>query len=163
MNAMYRVSKNISGFSTCFRQWRATSHCRYLHGYALSFTLSFKSSSLNECHWVIDYGLMKNKQIQVGKLSIREWFDYMFDHTVIISDDDPKRVHFESMAQEGLIQLRMIPEFSTEKLAEYIFHQLQPAILKATDQRALIVQVDVKENEKNCASYCQPYSLEDSQ
>ena len=34
------VEKYLDGFSTCFRQWNAThSHCRFLHGYAISFRL----------------------------------------------------------------------------------------------------------------------------
>jgi 6-pyruvoyltetrahydropterin/6-carboxytetrahydropterin synthase len=29
------------GLSACFRQHRAKSHCRFLHGYPLSFTFTF--------------------------------------------------------------------------------------------------------------------------
>ena len=30
------------GLSCCFRQWGASSHCRFLHGYALSFSFTFE-------------------------------------------------------------------------------------------------------------------------
>ena len=39
---IYKSTKIIDGFSTCFRQWKAThSHCQYLHGYSISFKLIF--------------------------------------------------------------------------------------------------------------------------
>ena len=34
---MYRSYKEFNGYSTAFRQWRANSHCKYVHGYALRF------------------------------------------------------------------------------------------------------------------------------
>ena len=46
-SAVWRSTKTYGheeGLSCCFRQWRAThSHCRLLHGYALSFRLTFAS------------------------------------------------------------------------------------------------------------------------
>ena len=30
-----RSYKQFTGFSTAFRQWKADSHCRYVHGYAI--------------------------------------------------------------------------------------------------------------------------------
>ena len=35
--------KLFDGYSTAFRQWRAThSHCKYIHGYALKFKVWFE-------------------------------------------------------------------------------------------------------------------------
>ena len=34
----YQSSKVFDGFSTVFRQWKATdTHCRFVHGYGISF------------------------------------------------------------------------------------------------------------------------------
>ena len=38
---MFRSYKEFNGYSTAFRQWRAESHCRYVHGYALRFKVWF--------------------------------------------------------------------------------------------------------------------------
>ena len=41
--AKFTSTKLFDGYSTCFRQWKATdTHCSYLHGYALSFRVWFE-------------------------------------------------------------------------------------------------------------------------
>ena len=161
MTFSYRVTKTLSGYSCCFRQWRAHSHCQYLHGYDLSFKLHFAAQNLDHCHWVIDFGLLKDSAIEVNGQSLRDWFDFMFDHTTLVSDDDPKLKVFEDLAQQDLIQLHTIPHFSTEKLAEYILTTVKPAIIDYSDGRVHLIQVDVFEHDNNCASYCQIESHEE--
>ena len=39
---MYRSYKQFIGYSTAFRQWKADSHCNYIHGYALCFKVWFE-------------------------------------------------------------------------------------------------------------------------
>lgn len=42
---VYRSTKTYghnAGLSCAFRQWKANSHCKYLHGYALSFKFVFE-------------------------------------------------------------------------------------------------------------------------
>jgi len=34
-----KTYKATKGFSCCFRQFKATSHCRFLHGYSLEINL----------------------------------------------------------------------------------------------------------------------------
>ena len=41
--AKYQSTKLFDGFSCCFRQWKAeTTHCRFLHGYGISFRVTFE-------------------------------------------------------------------------------------------------------------------------
>ncbi len=41
--AKYNSTKLFDGYSTCFRQWRAEgTHCRFLHGYVVSFRVWFE-------------------------------------------------------------------------------------------------------------------------
>ena len=48
----YKSTKLFEGFSCCFRQWRATkTHCRFLHGYAVSFKVTFEGE-LDHRNWV---------------------------------------------------------------------------------------------------------------
>jgi len=45
-------TKVFDGYSTVFRQWKAeTTHCKYLHGYGVSFKLYFQGE-LDERNWV---------------------------------------------------------------------------------------------------------------
>ena len=40
---MFKSTKVFDGFSCCFRQWKAeTTHCKYLHGYGVSFKVKFE-------------------------------------------------------------------------------------------------------------------------
>jgi 6-pyruvoyltetrahydropterin/6-carboxytetrahydropterin synthase len=44
---IHRATKTYGddlGLSVAFRQWRADSHCRYLHGYAIGVRLTFEAS-----------------------------------------------------------------------------------------------------------------------
>ncbi len=41
--AKFKSTKLFDGYSTCFRQWRADgTHCKFLHGYAVSFRVWFE-------------------------------------------------------------------------------------------------------------------------
>lgn len=100
------------GFSCAFRQWRAQSHCRFLHGYALKFQLTFETDELDERRWAVDFGSLK---------SLKATLENTFDHTTIIARDDPALTSFQHMDENGLIQLRVLPDVGCEKFAEYVF------------------------------------------
>ena len=46
----YFSSKNMDtrGLSAAFRQWKADSHCKYIHGYALEFEFEFGANELDK-------------------------------------------------------------------------------------------------------------------
>jgi 6-pyruvoyltetrahydropterin/6-carboxytetrahydropterin synthase len=53
--ATFKSTKLFDGYSACFRQWRADdTHCRFLHGYAVSFRVWFEGD-LDHRHWVFDF------------------------------------------------------------------------------------------------------------
>ena len=67
---MYYSTKRFSGYSTCFRQWRAShSHCQYLHGYAMEFVVTF-DGPLDERNWVMDFGAFKSNGIKEHQESL---------------------------------------------------------------------------------------------
>ena len=120
----FSSSKVFDGFSTVFRQWKAEdTHCRFLHGYGISFKVYFEGE-LDDRNWVWDFGGMKRAKTQIDGKSPKEWMDYMFDHTVIIAEDDPGIKGWETMNQLGVIQLRVIEATGAEKFAEYIYNKL---------------------------------------
>lgn len=150
----FTSTKVFDGFSTCFRQWKAeTTHCKYLHGYGVSFKLWFEGE-LDERNWVWDFGGMKRAKGTIDGKSPKDWFDYMFDHTVIVAEDDPQLdKYFVKMDRNGTIQLRVVPATGAEKFAEFIYNKVNPFIVEETEGRVKIAKVEFREHGKNTAIY----------
>ena len=105
---MFQSTKVFDGFSCCFRQWRAeTTHCKYLHGYGVSFKVKFEGD-LDHRNWVWDFGGMKRAKTKIDGLSPKAWMDHMVDHTVIIADDDPHKEGFLEMDTIGVAQVEFM-------------------------------------------------------
>jgi 6-pyruvoyltetrahydropterin/6-carboxytetrahydropterin synthase len=79
--------------------------------------------------------------------------DYMFDHTVVIAEDDPGIKGFETMNKLGVIQLRIIPATGAEKFAEYIYGNINEFVKAETDNRVRVTKVKFMEHGKNAAYY----------
>ena len=151
--AKYQSTKLFDGFSCCFRQWKAeTTHCRFLHGYGVSFRVTFEGD-LDERNWVWDFGGMKRAKTLIDGMQPKAWMDYMFDHTVIVAEDDPKLSGFQNMEIMNVIQLRTVEATGAEKFAEFIFHKLNRFVLTETQDRVRVAQVEFMEHGKNTAIY----------
>ena len=149
----FKSTKLFDGFSCVFRQWRAEgTHCRFLHGYGVSFRVWFEGE-LDERNWVWDFGGMKRAKGTIDDLNPKAWMDYMFDHTVIIAEDDPGLGGFKTMNDLGIIQLRIIPAVGAEQFAKYIYEKLNTFIQEETEGRVKIVRVEFMEHAKNTAIY----------
>ena len=96
---------------------------------------------------------MKRAKGKIDGMNPKAWMDYMFDHTTIIAEDDPQLGWFQEMNDDGLIQLRVIPATGAECFAEYIYDKLSNFIVKETNGRVKVVQVEFREHEKNTAFY----------
>ena len=150
---MYKSRKKFDGFSTCFRQWRAnTTHCQYLHGYDVEFEVTFEGD-LDHRNWVWDFGGMKRAKNLIDGRQPKEWMEYMFDHTVVVAEDDPELINFQDMADRGIIRLRVIEAVGAEKFAEYLYHKLNDFVQLETEGRVKVVKVKFMENHKNSAIY----------
>ena len=149
----FQSSKVFDGFSTVFRQWKATdTHCRFVHGYGISFKVYFEGD-LDDRNWVWDFGGMKSAKTKIDGLSPKEWMDYMFDHTMIIAEDDPELQAFKQMDAAGVAQVRIIPATGAEKFAEYIYTKLNVFVKKETEGRVKVTKVKFAEHGKNAAYY----------
>ena len=152
---MYQSTKLFDGFSCCFRQWKAkTTHCRFLHGYGVSFRVTFEGN-LDHRNWVWDFGGMKRAKTLIDDMQPKAWMDHMFDHTVIVAKDDPNLSTFQTMEIMGIIQLRIVEATGAEKFSEFIFHKLNEFVHKETQGRVRIKQVEFMEHGKNTAIYKQ--------
>ena len=151
--AKYQSTKLFDGFSTVFRQWKAEgTHCRFLHGYGVSFRVWFEGE-LDERNWVWDFGGMKRAKGNIDGKNPKEWMDYMFDHTTIIADDDPALGGFKTMSDLGIIQLRILPSVGAEQFAKYVFEKLNTFVQEETSGRVSVVRVEFMEHAKNTAIY----------
>ena len=149
----FQSSKVFDGFSTVFRQWKAeTTHCRFVHGYGISFKVYFEGD-LDERNWVWDFGGMKRAKTQIDGKSPKEWMDYMFDHTLIVAEDDPFIKAFQQMDDAGVAQVRVIPATGAEKFAEYIYNKRNEFVKTETEGRVKVTKVKFMEHNKNAAYY----------
>ena len=149
----FQSSKVFDGFSTVFRQWKATTtHCRFVHGYGISFKVYFEGE-LDDRNWVWDFGGMKRAKTLIDGKSPKAWMDYMFDHTLIVAEDDPELKAFQQMGTAGVAQVRVIPATGAEKFAEYIYTKLNKFVDTETEGRVKVTKVKFMEHNKNAAYY----------
>ena len=116
---------NDRGLSCCFRQWRSThSHCSLLHGYSIGVRVVFECETLDERNWVMDFG---------GLRKFKKWLEYMFDHTLLIAEDDPHLDKFKELAAIGVLNtpaysalcdLRIVPAVGCERFSEMAYKEL---------------------------------------
>jgi len=151
----FQSSKVFDGFSTVFRQWKAKeTHCRFVHGYGISFKVYFEGE-LDDRNWVWDFGGMKRAKTLIDGKQPKAWMDYMFDHTMIIAEDDPEIEAFKQMDKVGVAQVRVIPATGAEKFAEYIYCNINEFVKTETNDRVRVTKVKFMEHGKNAAYYCE--------
>ncbi|MBM6595183.1 6-pyruvoyl trahydropterin synthase family protein [Microvirga pudoricolor] len=145
---IYRSTKTYDhneGLSCCFRQWRAThSHCSLIHGYALAFKFVFATHQLDERNWCYDFGGLK---------PVKEWLKHMFDHTMLVAEDDPERGRLEELGRLGLADVRLMPSVGCEATARYVFDYVLAFVQKETGGRVWLESVEVREHAGNSAVY----------
>lgn len=142
--AKFRSTKLLKGYPCTHRQWKAKSHCRFVHGYSRSFYFEFESRELTEEMWVMDFG---------GLEDVKTWLAEWFDHTFLASEDDPYLDTFKELNEQGVIQLRVLPNAGMEGTAKFVYDKVSQIIDKNTSGRVWITKVEVRENEKNSAMY----------
>jgi len=148
----YVSTKLFDGYSTCFRQWKADgTHCRFLHGYAVSFRVWFEGDP-DHRNWVFDFGGMKRAKTAINGMQPTQFFAWLLDHTTIIAEDDPYLELFKQMDENGIIQLRVLPQVGCERFAEYLFSVLNEFLREETQGRVRATKVEVYEHERNSAS-----------
>jgi 6-pyruvoyltetrahydropterin/6-carboxytetrahydropterin synthase len=140
----FKSTKRFTGFPCTHRQWRAKSHCRFVHGYSREFYFEFEADSLTDEGWVVDFGGLKK---------VKEFLDYTFDHTFLVAQDDPELEHFRSLDQKGVIMLRVLPNPGMEGPALYVYEEATKILESLYGKRARLIKVEVRENEKNSAIF----------
>lgn len=132
------------GLSACFRQPKAHSHCKFLHGYSLGFRFTFQAAELDERNWVVDFGGLK---------PLKAWLEDTFDHKVVLDKDDPFMYHFETLEQAKLAELTILDGVGVEKFAEHAYNFADKLVREMTDNRCWVVSVECMEHGANSAIY----------
>jgi 6-pyruvoyltetrahydropterin/6-carboxytetrahydropterin synthase len=140
----FKSSKRFVGFPCTHRQWRADSHCKYVHGYSREFYFEFAATELTKEGWVVDFGGLKE---------IKSWLEFVFDHTFLMAQDDPELETFKALDARGVLQLRVLPNPGMEGTAFYVYQEASKILEKLYGKRAWITKVEVRENDKNSAFY----------
>lgn len=131
------------GLSCCFRQWRAESHCHYLHGYALKVTLTFETEELDIRNWAVDFGSLK---------SLKGWLEDTFDHKLLVAEDDPALDDLMNLQALGIAQIRVLPGLGMERFAEAIWQYADTWLLdNGYAPRCKLRSIEVWEHEGNSA------------
>lgn len=142
--AKFISTKKFTGYPCTHRQWKADSHCRFVHGYSREFYFEFECDEMTKEMWVMDFGGLKK---------VKAWLTEMFDHTFLASEDDPSMSTFKKLDKEGVIQLRVLPNAGMEGSAKFVYDNVSKIIESETQGRVRIIKVEVRENEKNSAYY----------
>jgi len=133
------------GLSCAFRQWKAESHCRFVHGYALEIKLIFSADELDVRNWVVDFGGLK---------SLKTMFENTFDHKLIVAEDDPLLVAFHHLHNMGACDLVVVPAGGCEKFAEMVYEVTAQWLKDAGyGERCWLLSAEVREHGANSAIY----------
>ena len=131
------------GFSAAFRQWRADSHCRFIHGYALAFRFEFEADELDHRNWVVDFGGLKG---------LCKMLEDTFDHKLLVAQDDPEIEWFREAHRKGIADIVEVKAGGCEKFAELVFEYTEQWLKAAGfSPRCRLVSVEVKEHGSNSA------------
>jgi 6-pyruvoyltetrahydropterin/6-carboxytetrahydropterin synthase len=94
----------------------------------------FESETLDDRNWVMDFGGLK---------AFKEWSEYMFDHTLIIAEDDPHLPTFKQLnslvtisgnmnpnsplpnERGAVCDMRVVEGVGCEKFAELAYNTMQ--------------------------------------
>jgi len=141
----YVSTKIIPMGSTAFRQWRADSHCKLIHGYRLQCKLWFTADQLDDKNWIYDFG---------GCREIKKLLENQFDHTTVVAADDPELNTFKLMSDKGMIDLRIAEKgVGIERTAEWVYETTNKFVTEQTNNRVRVIKVEVWEHEGNSAIY----------
>ena len=164
----YQSTKLFDNYSVAIRQHKAQhSHCQLLHGYALEFKVWFESiepieeNQLDEMNWIMDYGGFKAlpkggesiEELKKTGNGLKDWMDYMWDHTLLIEKDDPQLETFQYMQELGLCHLRVMDRIGAESAAKMVYDKFNDVMSRIGGGRVKVVKVECWEAPKNSSIY----------
>jgi 6-pyruvoyltetrahydropterin/6-carboxytetrahydropterin synthase len=145
---MYFVRKTLTpgkGYSSVFRNHKATSHCNRLHGHDLIFEIVLKAEVLDSCGWVYDFG---------GFKEIDNLLKNTFDHNVIVASDDPHIDEIGALAQLSVIDMVVLPQVGCEFFATWLRDHVEILLAdQGEGHRVLVHEIVCRETDASEAGW----------
>lgn len=146
----YRSTKSFWNYPCAHRQWRHDGNCALVHGYSRSFHFTFGACQLDKCGFVVDYGDLD---------WLKHHLEFMYDHTLLLCEDDPQLPVFKKLDEVGACALRTMPlglGVGMESTALYLCNWVDERLREKTKGRCWVVSVEARENDKNSSVYYNP-------
>lgn len=137
----------IDAFPVAYRQWRSDSHCNLIHGYAFSMRFYFGTNDLDVRNWAADYGGLKE---------LKQFLENLFDHTLLVAEDDPHMDIYQEMAARKMVKLTVLPALGCEALADMLYKYVNGVYIPdmwgpGEAERLWCYRVEVRETQANMA------------
>lgn len=134
-------------FPCAYRQWRADSHCSKIHGYSFSMKFYFGTDDLDVRNWAADYG---------GLRDLKKTLEDQFDHTLLVSQDDPEMEWYKEAERRGIARLTVLPKLGCEGLADQLYKFVNGVYIPdmwgpSEAERLWCWRVEVRETQANMA------------
>ena len=84
-----------------------------------------------------------------GLKKFKNWLEDMFDHTLVIAEDDPQRGALEELNAKGLANVRIVQSVGAERFAEMAYLQLTE-ILNQGKQDGTLLNPTVRVKSVEC-------------
>jgi 6-pyruvoyltetrahydropterin/6-carboxytetrahydropterin synthase len=142
------ITKKFTDYPAGHRQHRHAGHCSQVHGHDWAFEMTFYSSKLDECGFILDFGGPVMKKI---KALLTE----LYDHTLLINADDPlvpRITEWSKVFTSAFGGLRIVPDCSCEGIAQLTFMAVQRLLDSYPDCKergVVILAITVFEDSKN--------------
>ena len=140
----FTCSKSFQNYPCCHRQWQHKGHCRFVHGYSRSFTFWFGAERLDENGFVVDFSSLK---------ILEEKLISQFDHTFLVNSDDPLISKWETLHDEGALDLRIMKNVGMESSAELVWEWANSLLLAKDAGRTCCWRAEARENDLNAACF----------
>jgi 6-pyruvoyltetrahydropterin/6-carboxytetrahydropterin synthase len=134
-----------AGLTCAWRNWKAKSKARFLHGYSLHVKIVLAVTMLDETGRALDLDDMEE---------IDSWLKETFSHTTCIAEDDPRLTDFQRLHSYGVIDLRIMSGVGMERFAETIWHRVRGWLCERDlESRVSVRTVEVMKHPANSGLY----------
>ena len=105
-------------------------------------------------NWIMDYGGFKSTDAEpTPGNGLKDWMNYMWDHTTLIEKDDPQLESFQMLEELGLCHLRVMDKMGAEACAKLVFDHFNKRLALTGGGRVKVVKVECWEADRNSSIY----------
>lgn len=140
---MITITKKFINYPAAHRLPFHDGLCHYLHGHDWSFDLTFTSEKVDDNGFILDFGKMQ---------FIKDWLEANFNHTALISVQDPEVELFKTLGGKGVLRPVLLRFPSCEGIARHVFDGVTALLRVHTSDRVRLVRAVVWEDSKNSAT-----------